>query len=233
MPDELVNSPAVSSELPPEGHLGMSSGGDEGRRWPWEPPLPPQRRGRERRADIICAASCLIDMHGPRSEQVTVRAIADAAHISTASIYHYFLDVEDVVAAVATAYMDGLLAATGNVKVADHATYDAFQLRLVEVFREYFAARPGLRELWFQRRGSDTVARIHDTYREVVSGQLRAAAGRYVDDPGDVLNYCMVIEMSRALWELAFRLDPAGQPDVVQEIHANASAFLLRRVFER
>ncbi len=203
MTAEIVKSPAVSSGLPPEGHLKVSGGPDAAQRWPWEPPLPPQRRGRERRAKIISAASDLINRHGPGSDQVTVRAIADAAHTSTASIYHYFPELEAVVGAVATAYMDGLLAATGAVKVTDHATNDAFQLHLVDVFRDYFAARPGLRELWFQHRGSATVARIHDTYRQVVSGQLQVAAGRYIKDPGDVLNYRMVIEMSRALWELA------------------------------
>ncbi len=219
---------------PSAGHRGLSGGPDPGhRQWPWEPPLPPQRRGRERRATIVAAASQLINLHGPGSEQVTLRAIADAADTSTASIYHYFPDAEAVVGAVATTYMNGLLDATGAVQVTDHATYEGFQRHLVEAFRDYFGARPGLRELWFQHRGSATVARIHATYREIVSEQLQNAAGRYVTDPGHLLNYRMVIEMSRALWELAFTLDPVGDAEVVEEIHTNASAFLRRRVFER
>jgi AcrR family transcriptional regulator len=229
MTEELVKAGPVV----PVADAAVSGGPDDRERWPWEPPLPPQRRGRERRARIITAASALIDAHGPSSDRVTLRAIADAAATSIASIYHYFPDVESVVAAVATAYMDGLLAATGAVRPVDYAGYEEFQLALVGVFRTYFAARPGLRRLWFQRGGSDTVARIHDHYRGVVSTQLQAAAGQYVDDPGDLLNYVMVIDMSRALWDLAFSLDPDGHPEVVREIHDNASAFLRRRVLQR
>jgi len=102
----------------------------------------------------------------------------------------------------------------------------------VEVFRDYFAARAALRELWFQRRGSDMVRGFTTLTARSYPGSLHATAGQYVTDPGDMLNYCMVIEVSRVLWELAFRLDPAGDPEVVQEIHLNASASLRRCVFE-
>ena len=201
------------------------------RQWPWEQPLPPQRRGRERRGKIVAAATELIDAHGPAGGQVTIRAIADGAHTSPASIYHYFPDIEAVMAAVATEYMEGLLAATAQVHEAQHPTYEILQHRLVHAYWRYFAARPGLRELWFYRRASDGVILIHERYLEIAAGQLRAAAARYIDEPGELLAYQMVFEMSGALWQLAFKLDPAGDSQIVEEIHDNAWAFLQRRAF--
>jgi len=179
----------------------------------------------------VAAAADLIDAHGPAGHQVTLRAIADAAQSSPASIYHYFPDVQAVVAAVATAYMEGLLAATAQVHQDEHPTYQALQRQLVHAYWRYFAARPGLRELWFQRRASDAVLAIHEHYLRIVAEQLQAAAARFVDDPGELLDYRMLLAMSGALWELAFELDPAGDPQVVEEISTNAWALLQRRAF--
>ncbi len=61
---------------------------------------------------------------------------------------------------------------------------------------------------------------------EIVAGQLQAAAARYIDKPGELLDYRMALEMSGALWQLAFKRDPAGDRRVVQEMHENAWAFL-------
>ena len=61
--------------------------------------------------------------------------------------------------------------------------------------------------------------------------QLHSAATDYVEDPGDLLHYRMVLAMSGALWQLAFHLDPAGDPRIVEEIHNNAWAFLQRHAF--
>lgn len=213
------------------GARGVSSAAPVTRPWAWEQPLPPQRRGRERSARIVAAAADLIDTYGPAGAQVSIRGIADGAHTAPASIYHYFPNVEAVIAAVATEYMKGLLAATAHVFDAEHPTYEVLQRRLVHAFWRYFAARAGLRELWFQRRASAAVISMHEHYRQLLAGQLQAAAARYVDQPGELLNYTMVLEMSGALWQLAFKLDPAGDPQVVEEIHANAWALLQRRAF--
>ncbi len=200
--------------------------------WPWEQPSPPQRRGRERKARIVASAAALINAHGPEGEAFTLRAVADGAGTSPASIYHYFPDAEAVVAAVATEYMEGLLAATAKVHAAQHPSYEVHQRALVHAFWRSFAARPGLRELWFQRRASDAVIAIHERYLEIVAEQLQAAAARYIDDPGELLEYQMVLEMSGALFQLAFKLDPGGDPRVIEEIHVNAWAFLNRRAFK-
>ncbi len=160
------------------------------------------------------------------------RAVADGAGTAPASIYHYFPDAEAVIAAVATEYMEGLLAATAKVHAAQHTSYEVHQRALVHAFWRYFAARPGLRELWFQRQASDAVIAIHERYLEIVAEQLQAAAARYIDDPGELLDYQMVLEISGALFQLAFKLDPGGDPRVIEEIHVNAWAFLNRRALK-
>lgn len=192
---------------------------------------PPQRRGRERRARIVAAASELINAHGPTGPEVTIRAIADRAHTAPASIYYYFPDIEAVVAAVAGEYMSGLLAASGQVYDAQHRTFEGLIHTLVGTFWHYLAAQPGLRELWFQRRASDEVIAIYGYYLDTATRQLHAAAARYVEQPGELLDYRMLLVMSGGLWQLAFRLDPAGHPGVIEEIHTNGWAFLQRRAF--
>jgi len=193
--------------------------------------LPPQRRGRERQARIVAAAVELVNAHGPAGPEVTIRAIADGARTAPASIYHYFPDVEAVVAAVASEYMQGLLAVSGQVYAAEHPTFEGLMQQLVDVFWRYLAARPGLRELWFQRRASDEVIAIYGSYLDTATEQLHTAAGRYVDEPGQLLDYRMLLVMSGGLWQLAFKLDPAGDAKVIAEIHTNGWAFLQRRAF--
>src|ERR1700761_1721102 len=79
----------------------------------WRRPLPPQSRGRLRRERDGAAARELIDAHGPHSPEVTIRNISDRAHTSAATIYHYFVDVDALVATVTIEYMDTLIELVG------------------------------------------------------------------------------------------------------------------------
>ncbi len=224
--DQVTGPPGVAQDSQVAPH-----GGPQGGQWPWETPLPPQQRGRARRVQIVAATAELINTHGPVGEHLGVRAITRAEETSPASLYHYFPDVEAVITTVTTEYMQDLITATGEAFRAGHPTYEALQHHLVHIFWAYFAARPGLREMWFQRRASDTAVQIHEHYLASLAQQLHDAAAVFVQDPGQLLHYRMVLAMSGALWQLAFHLDPAGEREVVEEIHNNAWAFLRRHAF--
>lgn len=167
----------------------------------------------------MAAARELIDTHGPNSPEVSIRAISHRAQTSAATIYHYFPDVAAVVAAVATEYMDGLMEVIDTAVGAQGLTAPALLDRLVEAYRSYFAASPGLRELWFDHRASPTVVEIHDFYRSALAERLTTAMERYTDTPGTNLDHAVMVTMTGALWELAFTRDPDGDQAVIRKIH--------------
>ncbi|WP_285592035.1 TetR/AcrR family transcriptional regulator [Actinomycetospora sp. NBRC 106378] len=195
----------------------------------WRQPLPPQPRGRRRRAQIVQATRELIDEHGPGASEVSIKGIADRAGASAATIYHYFPDVESVVAAVAADYMDELIAAVDPVLSADHDDPGVLLDTLVAVYRDQFAAHPGVRELWFDRRASPTVTRIHEYYRATLVDKLQAAVARLSPTPGTTRDHLIMVTIAGSLWELAFALDPAGDPAVIAELHEACAAYWRRR----
>jgi AcrR family transcriptional regulator len=197
---------------------------------PWQLLLPPQERGRRRRAKIVEAATRLIDEHGPHSPEVTLRAIADGADTSAATIYHYFPDVDSVIAAVAVTYMDNLLESVDRIH---QKKYDSFHDLLdasISAYRSHFAKRPGLRELWFDRRASENVIRIHEHYREALAEKWRAKVVEYKAGPVDTMTCRIAVEMVGALWDFAFSLDPQGNERVVEEIREIAHDYYRRRI---
>ncbi|OLT05648.1 hypothetical protein BJF90_01080 [Pseudonocardia sp. CNS-004] len=198
----------------------------------WEPRLPPQERGRKRRAQILAAASGIIDSHGPHGTDVTIRAIADAAGTSPASIYHYFEDLDSLVAAVAADYMDDLIAISAEVDaIADGTSFDPFYEHRIFLYRRFFERRPGLRELWFDRRASAKVQMMHAHYRHLLARHNREIASRYLQDPGELFDHAMHVEGLSSLWELAFRLHRQGHPAVINEIR-ELGRDLIRRLGE-
>lgn len=183
----------------------------------WRQALPPQRRGRQRRAEILRAATELIDAEGPNGPGISIRGITDRAGTSPATVYHYFDDIDAVVGAVAAEYMDGLVAAVAPA-FGTHAGAREFLDAVVGGYRSYFAARPGLRELWFDRRANPIVIQIHAHYRADLTGKLLEEMARHSSTPGTLDDHAITVALVGSLWELAFARDPRGDPAVVQQI---------------
>ncbi|MGI5509193.1 TetR/AcrR family transcriptional regulator [Streptomyces sp. CA-106131] len=213
----------LTSALQPEGPAPRA----------WESRLPPQARGRKNRAQILSAATAIIDSQGPHGPDVTARAIADAAGTSPASMYRYFEDLDSLVAAVAAEYMHELLGVLDEVEASSEGLdYNGWNKRKVVAYRDFFARRRGLRELWFDRRASEKVQEIHAHYRRVLAERNHQAMSRYANLPGELFSQILNVEVTGALWDLAFTLDPNGHPYVVDEIEELDMDFA-RRLRER
>ncbi|MEV6904296.1 TetR/AcrR family transcriptional regulator [Amycolatopsis sp. NPDC051372] len=185
----------------------------------WESRLPPQARGRKNRAQILSAATEIIDSQGPHGPDLSARAIAEAAGTSPASMYRYFKDLDSLIAAVAAEYMHDLLALLDQVEAGSEGLdYSELNRRTMVAYRDFFARRRGLRELWFDRRASEKVQEVHAHYRRVLAEHNYDAMSRYASLPGDLFSQILNIEVTGALWDLAFTLDPKGHPYVVGEI---------------
>jgi AcrR family transcriptional regulator len=187
-----------------------------------------QRRGQESRERIIGAALSLVAEHGPRSREVSVRAIAAGAGVSTGALYHHFPEVDSIMTAVAERYMRELMTAI-SAAIADREWADAYDFinARVTAYVEFFAGRPGLREFWFDDRASDGVMDVHRRYREFSGGALREAFARFSGVTADPVTFQISTAVTGALFELAFRRDPKGDAVVIAELRK-----FLRRHFE-
>jgi len=197
---------------------------------PWNAEPPRQERGRERRAAILNAAAEIVDEHGPHGAEVTLQAIADRAGVPIASVYHYFRDFDSVIESVVVTYMEELAAAIAEAhdatppdSTAQNSTAPAGHVNAA--CWEFFTARPGLRQLWFDRQATPGVPAVHAHFRRLIAEQSLAWVARRTGRSGDLVDYLMAIAVVAALWELAFALDPAGDPAVVREIQAVMTEF--------
>jgi AcrR family transcriptional regulator len=161
---------------------------------------------------------------------VTLRAIADGAGTSAATIYHYFPDVDSVIAAVAVYYMDTLLESVDQIHQKKYESFHDLLDASISSYRIHFAKWPGLRELWFDRRASENVLRIHEHYREALAEKWRAKVFEYKGAPVDAMKCRIAVEMVGALWDFAFSLDPRGDERVVEEIRELAHDYYRRRI---
>jgi AcrR family transcriptional regulator len=202
---------------------------DRGGHPPPATPVPAsQRRGQESRERIVGAALSLIARHGPRSREVSVRAIAIGAGVSTGALYHHFPDLESIMTAVAERYMDEMMTAIGAATAErEWADFHDFIDARVTAYMEFFAARPGLREFWFDDRASDGVMDVHRRYRELISVTMQQAFARFTGVTADPVTFQISTVVSGALYELAFRRDPKGDPVVVAELQK-----FIRRYFQ-
>jgi AcrR family transcriptional regulator len=190
-----------------------------------------RRRGQESRERIVATALSLIARHGPRSRAVSVRAIAAGAGVSTGALYHHFPDLESIMTAVAERYMDEMMAAIGAA-TADRDWPDIHGLvdARITAYVEFFAARPGLREFWFDDRASDGVIDVHRRYRELISMALQQAFTRFTGVATDPVTFQISTVVSGSLYELAFRRDPKGDAVVVAEIRKFMRTYLQEKL---
>ena len=130
--------------------------------------------------------------------------------------------------AVAERYMEEMMAAI-DAATADRewAGIQAFGDARVTAYVEFFAARPGLREFWFDDRASNGVIDVHRRYRELVAAAMQQAFARFTGVHADPVTFQISTVVSGALFELAFRRDPKGDAAVIAEIRK-----FLRRYFQ-
>jgi AcrR family transcriptional regulator len=166
----------------------------------------------------VVAAEQLIDRHGPRSTQFTVRAIANAAGTSIGTIYHYFPDANAIIAAVAERFMEEVLQETEQA-TSGAKTWTEYVSGSEEAFLTIFRRRPGLRDLWFDNRGPPAVVDIHRYYHRLLAERSQRMIEETTGERLDLAIYMVLITMVGSLFELAFRADPQGDPLVLRELH--------------
>lgn len=208
---------------------------------------PVQQRSADRLARILDACADLLDETG--YEQLTTRAVAVRAGVPIGSVYRFFSNKRALVDALAHRNLDRY--AEGITRRLDGIPADDWRAAIDAVLDEYLAMKrsaPGFALVDFgapapapppaqakdpapalapATPAQDPAGDANVRVAERLSDLLVAHLGRLPDE--DLLRMILVcVEAADALFQLAFRLDPAGDPAIVAETRHLLRSYLAR-----
>lgn len=203
----------MSTAVHPHTLLAIASDGGALRR------EPKQARSRARLASLLDAAEQLLEREGP--DALSTTRIAAEAGVSVGSLYQYFPDKETIVDALARRYLADFEAVmVALVRSAPAGGWRDPTGELIDAFAGRYAAQPGYRALWLGRHLDEDLRAADRANKELLAEGIRellVGAGLVGEDPA-LLGACRTgVIAADALLQEAFRLDPAGDPDLLEE----------------
>ncbi|MFD5101941.1 TetR family transcriptional regulator [Streptomyces albidochromogenes] len=191
---------------------------------------PVQQRSADRLARILDACAQLLDEIG--YEQLSTRAVAARAGVPIGSVYRFFGNKRAMADALAQRNLDRY-AERISARLATMPAED-WRGAVDAVLDEYVAMKrtvPGFRLVDFgvQIPVGDRTAEDDINYRvtDRLTDLLPAHLG-LTPDPALRRTVLVAVEAADALLQLAFRADPAGDPDLITETRAVLHAYLAR-----
>ncbi|WHU48210.1 TetR/AcrR family transcriptional regulator [Gordonia sp. L191] len=144
----------------------------------------PKRRGATAREEILDAAGELFVRHGYSG--TSTRMIADAVGIRQASLYHYFKNKDDILAALLDTTVVGSLETARELLDSDAPALD----RLLELARidaqQLVDARWNLGSLYLLPEVADERYAHFRSARQELAGAYESLAAEALDDPTDM-----------------------------------------------
>jgi AcrR family transcriptional regulator len=191
---------------------------------------PQQARSRQKLARVLEAADRLLVTDG--AEALTTTRIAAAAGISVGALYQYLPDRDAIVDALAERYLGRLdeLMASFVDRAASETWPDPVAL-LVDAFAALYRAEPGFRALWFGRHLTQRTREADRRHKRAMAAGLHRAlvAQRLLpDDPAAATACHTAFLAADAVIQEAFRTDPDGSPDLLDELKTMLQAYLGR-----
>lgn len=199
-----------------------------------------QRRSAARLARILDACAELLDETG--YEELSTRAVADRAGVPIGSVYRFFGNKRDMADALARRNLDSYVQRVERRLAAIPAA--DWRSAIDAVLDEYLAMKrtvPGFGLVDFGTRipaGApgpapaptpagepvpDPNHRVADRLTTLLAAQLRRAP-----DAALRRTVLVAVEAADALFQLAFRGHPSGDPDVIAETRELVRAYLAR-----
>ncbi len=192
--------------------------------------VPTQQRSRTRVANVLDATADLIDEIGP--DAITTALIASRAGVSVGWLYDFFPNREAVYEAVMARSIANVTPIADRVheEYADRPWREGL-CAVIDALVGFYRTDPGFRVLWFSRFQSAQMIQENASHD---LAEARAALGRLERsglrlrgvDP-DTAMHLVVGIVDKGL-DLAFRLDPTGDPRIVEETKAAVCAYLER-----
>ncbi|MGZ4762039.1 MAG: TetR/AcrR family transcriptional regulator [Ilumatobacteraceae bacterium] len=192
--------------------------------------LPSQARSRRRVDHVLDTAAALIDQVGP--DIITTGMIAKAAGVSIGWLYDFFPNRESIFDEIVTRSLD-------KVTPIAEAVHDArpddnwreVLGAVVDALFVFYQVEPGFRVLWlsrFQSTAMIQVNREHDLADATAAYQRLSRHGLDLVGVNPELALHMVIGIIDKGLDLAFRIDPNGDRDIVDETVSAVIAYLER-----
>ena len=197
--------------------------------------VPVQQRSADRLARILDAGAALLDETG--YEQLSTRAVADRAGVPIGSVYRFFPNKRALVDALAERNLE--VYAGRVVARLEEIPEREWRAAIDAVLDEYLAMKrsvPGFALVDFgppvPAAGplDEEVNRlVAGRLAELLSGHLgRGPDGAVAVDATLRRTVLVCVQAADALLQLAFRADPAGDPDLIAETRVLLQAYLAR-----
>jgi AcrR family transcriptional regulator len=192
--------------------------------------VPRQARGKHKLTLMIHAADAIMASEG--ADAITTTRVAREAGISVGSVYRYLPHRGAIIEALAHHYlalledrMESLVAAveSGSWEQVDPVG------AAVDVFAGFYRANPGFRALWFGRHLTAETRDLDRAHKLTMATRLRTvlvAQGVGREDTA-TLRVGQVIQLSTdAVMQEAFRADPNGDEDLLDQLKTMVRAYL-------
>ncbi|MEU0303253.1 TetR/AcrR family transcriptional regulator [Streptomyces sp. NPDC006175] len=194
--------------------------------------VPVQQRSADRLARILDAGAALLDETG--YEQFSTRAVADRAGVPIGSVYRFFPNKRALVDALAERNLEVY---AGRVVARLEAIPEREWREAIDaVLDEYLAMKRSVAGFALVDFGppvpvpgpldAEVNQRVAGRLTELLSGHLGRERDGAASDPRLLRTVLVCVQAADALLQLAFRADPAGDPDLIAETRALLRAYL-------
>lgn len=184
--------------------------------------VPTQARSRARLRRLLDTAEEVLAGEG--AEALTTTRVAEAAGVSVGSLYQYLPNKGAIVQALARRYLadfEELMAALERDALRGEGTgWDDPVGRLIDAFSERYRELPGYRALWFGRELSDELrAADRENKLALARGVRRIAVALNLARDDSYLRVAARagVLVTDSILQEAFRLDPNGDPQLIEE----------------
>jgi AcrR family transcriptional regulator len=193
---------------------------------------PSQRRSARRVERMLDACAELLDEIG--YEALSTTRIAERAGVAIGSVYQFFPDKRAISRALTARNVEQFMARVGCRFMMEeyHSTWEAVDA-IIDVYVDMHRTVPGFRSLRF---GDVTDLHLLDSVADnnaVIVGRLRALLlAEFGLADSDELDRALLVavEAGDAVLKLAFRLDPNGDPVIVDEAKRLVREYLARQL---
>ncbi|SHM05703.1 transcriptional regulator, TetR family [Streptomyces yunnanensis] len=189
---------------------------------------PVQRRSAQRLARILDACAELLDETG--YEDLSTRAVAGRAGVPIGSVYRFFPNKRAMAEALARRNLDAY-ADRISARLTAPQQPPGWRAAMDVVIDEYLAMKRTVSGFALVEFTVPAPRESRQANYEVADRLLRLLAGRLGLDPADArlrTVFLVGVETADALLQLAFRIDPAGDPAIVTEAKELLRAYLAR-----
>jgi AcrR family transcriptional regulator len=184
--------------------------------------VPTQARSRARLRRLLDTAEEVLANEG--AEALTTTRVAEAAGVSVGSLYQYLPDKGAIVQALARRYLadfEELMAQLERDALrSEGADWHDPVGKLIDEFSQRYRELPGYRALWFGRELSDEL-RAADRENKVAlaRGVRRIAVALNLARDDSYLRVAARagVLVTDSILQEAFRLDPNGDPQLIEE----------------